>query len=375
MARKKTSIRFFRIRPDNEKTQFSLKVLDLLKQDQSVSIDALGKKAGASDRAAEYINSCVKKDLLKISGSGKDGPVKFNSSFRDILGIGFNAHECTLTVMNLAGKVLEKEHLDIGILVKMKGRNKEIKEIAREIAGRTRLKGRDLCCAGLAVPRTLKDKNLKSQDILAEDIGHAFGCDVFIASEAVAAGYAEKDLGRGTRDKDALYMHSDVGTGVVVKGEMIFEADENAGEGEKTYLRPWNQFSVVSTAKSLVNKGLGTDIVNMVNGDVDAITLGVVFDAAEKKDELAEDLIKRSGLALGVRVAYLVNMFNVDTVILGGGTEKKEGEFISYVKESSARFLLKDRANKLKMVPCALGKEASSAGAASLCRRELFMEV
>jgi predicted NBD/HSP70 family sugar kinase len=374
MARKKTNIRFFRTQPDNEKTQFSLKVLNLLKQEQPVSIDALGKKAGAADRAAEYINSCVKKDLLKISGSGKDGPVKFNTSFRDILGVGFNAHECILTVMNLGGKVLEKELLDIGLLVKLKGRNKEIKEIASEIAGRTRLKDRDLSCAGLAIPQTLKEKNLKSQDILAEGIAHAFGCDVFITGEATAAGYAEKDLGKGMQDKDTLYMHSDIGTGVVIKGEMIFEADETSGEGNSAYLRSWDQFSVVATAKSLVNKGLGTDIVNMVNGDVDAITLGVVFDAAEKKDELAEDLLKRSGLALGVRVAYLVNMFNVDTVILGGGTEKKEGEFISYVKESSARFLLKDRANKLKIVPCALDKEASSVGAASLCRRELFME-
>jgi glucokinase len=100
-----------------------------------------------------------------------------------------------------------------------------------------------------------------------------------------------------------------------------------------------------------------------------------VLTAAENKDELAEDLVKRSALALGVRAAYLVNIFGTDKVILGGGTEKKEGNFIQYVGESSQRFLLNKVVNTVKIVPGTLGDEAFSIGAASLCRRELFMEV
>jgi glucokinase len=113
----------------------------------------------------------------------------------------------------------------------------------------------------------------------------------------------------------------------------------------------------------------------MVDGNIDSITLDVVLDAAENHDELAEDLVKRSALALGVRVAYLANMFNTGIVILGGGMEKKEGDFTQFVNESAKRFFLKDLAGKVDIVSGVLGKEASSIGAASLCRRELFMEV
>jgi glucokinase len=169
-------------------------------------------------------------------------------------------------------------------------------------------------------------------------------------------------------------MYADVGSGVIIKSEMIFEAGV-ADSGESAYLRPWKQFSIVETAKSLVNKGLGTDIVDMVDGNIDSITLDVVLSAAENHDELAEDLVKRSALALGVRVAYLTNMFNTGIVILGGGMEKKEGDFTQFVNESAKRFFLKDLAGKVDIVSGVLGKEASSIGAASLCRRELFMEV
>ena len=113
----------------------------------------------------------------------------------------------------------------------------------------------------------------------------------------------------------------------------------------------------------------------MVNGDIGALTLSTVLDAAEEKDELAEDLIKRSALALGVRTAYLVNIFDINLVILGGGTQKKEGRFIDYVRESAEKFLSEDKVKKTKIIPGILGDEASSIGAALLCRRELFMEV
>jgi glucokinase len=125
----------------------------------------------------------------------------------------------------------------------------------------------------------------------------------------------------------------------------------------------------------LVNKGLGTDIVNIVNGDIEAITLDIVLQAAESGDELADDLVRRAGLALGVRAAYLVNIFGATTVMIGGGAEKKEGGFIKYVKESQERFLLEELRGEVEVISCTLGKEAPSVGAAALCRRELFMEV
>jgi predicted NBD/HSP70 family sugar kinase len=216
--------------------------------------------------------------------------------------------------------------------------------------------------------------NPKSTDILSKGIKSIWKSDVFVAREAAAAGYGERDIGKKIFVEDVIYMHSDIGTGAIIKKEMISEASGQSREESGTYLKPWNQFSVVRSSKELIEKGIGTDIVQMVGGDLDKVSLEIILKAAEKKDELAEDLVKRSALALGVRVAYLVNMFNAENVILGGGTERKEGNFIKSVQESAKRFILKGVVDKVKIIPGVLGKKASSIGAACLCRRELFME-
>jgi len=376
MARNKRNIRPVRIHPDDENIQSNLNIFNVIKKRAALSMSDISEKTGiSSDTVAEYINSCVKKDLLKVSGSDKGDQVKFSDDRNKILGVGFGNKECVLTVADLSGNIMNREEIGIKPFSELKGRNREINEIIETTGSTTKLRGTEFSSVGIALPRGLKDKNSKAKDILTEGISRIFDCDVLVVEEATAAGYGERDFGEKTKGRDVLYMHLDIGDGVVIKNEMIFEAGKGSGENEEDYLRPWNQFGVVSTAKSLVNKGVGTDIVNMVGGDIDSITLGVVLDAAENNDELAKDLVRRAALALGVRVSYLANMFSTELVILGGGTEKKEGNFVQFVKEGARRFLLENMVDKVQIIPGVLAKEASSIGAALLCRRELFMEV
>jgi glucokinase len=376
MAKNKKDIRLVSIHPDNENVQSNLNIFNTLKKETALSVSDITEKSGIpGDVVAGYVNSCVKKDLLEVSGSDKGDQVKFKGNRSKILGIGFGDKECILTVIDLSGNIMAREQIGIGTISELKGKNKEINAIVETVTDATILRGTEFHSAGIAIPKGIEDKNPKGKEILAEGISRIFDCDTLIVKEATAAGYGERDFGEKTKGKDILYMHLDVGNGVIIRNEMMFEADGSGGPEEEAYLRPWDQFSVVSTAKSLVSKGVGTDIVNMVSGDIDSITLGVVLNAAEKGDELARDLVKRAGLALGVRVSYLVNMFNTELVILGGGTEKKEGGFIEFVQESSKRFLLKDFVDKVEIISGILAKEASSIGAALLCRRELFMEV
>lgn len=376
MGRKKKSVQPFTIHPDNEDLQSSLNIFSALKVEAPSSTISITKKTGISNSVVEsYIESCLEKDLLRVSGSDKEKIIDFNDDDnKKLLGVGFSDERCILSAIDLSGNIIAREEINIRPISEMKGRVNEIKSVADAIRNGTKLAGTKFCCAGIALPDRMVEINPKTLEILPESISHIFNCDVLSTREATAAAYGQRDFGDETRGQDVLYMHSDVGAGIVIKDEMIFEAEDKDAKKNEKYLRPWNQFDMVEAAKALVRKGVGTNIVKLVGGDVDAITSGVILDAAENHDEVAEDLVKRSGLALGVRAAYLVNMFNAEVVILGGGIEKKEGDFLSFVDESAKKFLLKKMANKVKVVPGALGEEANSFGAASLCRRELFME-
>jgi predicted transcriptional regulator len=115
MPKEKKTAQFFKICPETDGEQIRLNIFELLKRKKSFSIQDVKKASGVSkDFAAECINKWVKMDLVKISGT-KKGPVKFNSGYKKILGIGFSGTECILTVMDLSGKIISHEHIDIPV--------------------------------------------------------------------------------------------------------------------------------------------------------------------------------------------------------------------------------------------------------------------
>ena len=373
MTKSKRDIHDVSLGIGEEKVRNNLAIFGLLKNQEGIAVSTISAQTGIAEKdVAENINSSLKKDLLKISGSEETGIVEFNTSYKKVLGIGFAGDSCVLTAMDIGGNVLSTEKIPVPGLSSDKIKNKDIASTVDTISRDTGLKGTGFCCLGIAIPRSVSISNQKASRLFAEGLSEVFKCSVICTSAAVAAGYGETD--NAERCGKLLYMHSDIGIGVIIKDEIIFEAGNDEGK-DAEYLRPWEQFSIVETAKALVNKGLGTDMVNMVNGDIGRISLAVVLQASQNKDELAEDLVKRSGLALGVRAAYLVNMFMPEQIIVGGGVEGDRGGFIGFLKESAGKFLAKEIAGRIKIIPAALGEQAPSMGAALLCRRELFMEV
>ena len=350
-------------------------IFDAIKNNTGISIEELASKTGVSTEFLTYsLPAYQKKNLVEVNDSGGRKTVSLKGSERYFLGAGFDSENCYMALVDASGKIIKREKIFLPTLKGIKGRIREFKEIIKELARGTRLRGSSLYMAGMAMPEELEKKSEKAVPMLAEGISHLFGCKVIVAKGATAAAYGEREYNDELRGKDILYLHTDSGDGVIIKKEIISEK-KTSGEGPEVYLRPWSQFDAVRTAKDLVNKGLGTDMVTIVNGDIDAITIADVLDAAGNKDELAEDLVKRSALALGVRSAYLINIFDVENVVLGGGIDKKEGSFAEYVKESQGRFLLDEKAGKIRITQGVLGNESYSIGAALLCRRELFTEV
>ena len=375
MLKSNKAISHFTINDLNDDSEKRLAIFDAIKNNTGISIEDLAAKPGVSSELLTYsLPVYQKKKLVEINDAGGRKTVSLKGSERCFLGAGFDNENCYMALVDASGKIIKREKIFLPTLKGIKGRIREFKEIIKELARGTRLRGSSLYMAGMAVPDELEKKSEKAVPMLAEGISRLFGCKVIVAKGATAAAYGEREYNDELRGKDILYLHTDSGDGVVVKKEVVSEK-KTVGEGPEAYLRPWNQFDAVRTSKDLVNKGLGTDIVTMVNGDIDAITIADVLDAAENKDELAEDLVKRSALALGVRSAYLINIFDVENVVLGGGIDKKEGSFAEYVKESQRRFLLSEKAGKIRIIHGVLGNESYSIGAALLCRRELFTEV
>lgn len=371
MSRSKKQILPFSINSKKDNTQSNLSILNTLKNEGNISLSKMQNITGISaEKFSACIDACVDKKLVKIESD----TLSFRLDSHIFLGIGFSDNKSYCTLINSLGDILESEKIDIEPLHKFKGKKKEVLEILSVLKQHTKFSKYPITLCGVALPERLVEVGEKNIALLSEGIGRIFNSNVYFCRSVTASGYGEKEFGEKEKGKDILYLHSDIGCGVVIKGEEIFQSENETSEDENSYLRSWEQFGIEGIAKNLVNKGVGSSLINMVNGKIDEITLEMVLRAAEEEDELAKDLVVRSGLALGVRAAYLANFFEVYTVILGGGTEGKRGNFEDFVKESANKFLKKKLAGKINVCGGKMGVKAASFGAANLCIRELFLE-
>jgi len=222
-------------------------------------------------------------------------------------------------------------------------------------------------------------------------IEQKFYIPAYIGNDASCAAFGEKTLNPSSDVENLLYVYSDVGLGIVTQGEVYCGSSGCAGEvqlvfgslqkDEKTtikeyvHMRPWGvDLGTVAEAKRAIEKGLSTDIMKIVNGDKDKIAKETIVEAARKKDKVAADIVAQAGANLGVRVAYLVNIFNPDIVVIGGGVERAGDVFMDSIRETVKRFAFEEPASLVKIIPSILEDNAVVLGAAALAAREVFIE-
>ena len=76
--------------------------------------------------------------------------------------------------------------------------------------------------------------------------------------------------------------------------------------------------------------GAKSALYDMVKGDLKSIVIDDVLQAAQSGDQIAIDALNEVAFYLGIGIANLVNLFNVEVIVLGGALNK------------ASSFLLKD---------------------------------
>lgn len=226
----------------------------------------------------------------------------------------------------------------------------------------------------------------------ATAIEQKFNIPVYVGNDASCAAFGEKTLSPGADVDNLLYVYSDVGCGIVINSDVYIGSSGCAGETqlafnslqkdeknaikEYTYLRPWGvDLGITFEAKKTVEKGVATEILTLAKGDKDGITKDMVIAAARKGDKLALELIENAGRNLGIRIAYMVNLFNPSLVIIGGGMEKAGDLLMDSVKLAVRKYAFEEPAAAVKIIPSYLSEDAIVLGTAALAAREVFIQM
>lgn len=258
-------------------------------------------------------------------------------------------------------------------------------KLVEELLKKTRKTKEDVAAIGIGA----RAENLFP---VAGAVEKALDKKVLIGTGDFCAAFGNKRLNPDEPGKAILYMHEDVGSGVFIDDEVFLGAssvvDDTVYSDEKTadkkslpvsrnarYLAPWGEgLEVVRVAKREVARGIGTKIVDMAKGNIDNITIDVVVGAAGENDQVASDIIISTGINIGLRTAYLINLFHPGVVVIGGGIEKAGDLVLGPIRKMIKRLAFTRDSDTVMIVPSVLGEDAVALGAASLAAREIFLK-
>ena len=105
-------------------------------------------------------------------------------------------------------------------------------------------------------------------------------------------------------------------------------------------------------------------VLDMVEGDLAAITVAHVFDAARQGDGVAIGVVRDTGRYIGMAVANLVTVLDPEIVVLAGLIADAGDLLIEPSRAEAARRVPPALASLLRIVPGTLGSEAAALGAA-----------
>jgi len=179
---------------------------------------------------------------------------------------------------------------------------------------------------------------IKLRDIVAS----RFGVKTHLINDASAAALGEYYLGaaagRSVENLVYLTVSTGIGGGIIAGGRLYLGADGCAGEighmvikadgplckcGKSGCLEALaSGWAVARDAKELLKGGGKSSILRLAGGKIEAVTAATVALAAREGDTLAQKIIADAAHYLGVGLANIVDIFNPELIVIGGGLAK-----------------------------------------------------
>ncbi|MBC8473302.1 MAG: ROK family transcriptional regulator [Candidatus Omnitrophica bacterium] len=395
---------------DHEKKNFS--ILELIRRNGPITRADISKITDLNIvTVSNYINAYISENMVVESGmessSGGRKPtlVKLHDGHSYAMGIdlghmGLGGATMIGVVTDLSGRVLhriekkrEKNSMDkiidksidmISELMNKKGVKEKVKGVGIGLGG--------VIDENLGTVRDSTKNGIRTSYVsLKGTIQEKFNMSSFLGNDATFAAFGEKMHALPMDVEDVIYMYSDVGSGIIIKGGIYCGASGSAGEIRINYPRNGDymklaknmslllpmglDLGLVSQAKRLIEKEkVASRIPELSEKGLDMLTVDDIIEAAKSGDTLAIELLEDAAVNLGVRVAYLVNLFNPEIVIIGGGIERSGSLFLEPLRRTVRKWAFEEPANVVKIIPAQLGKEAVALGGASVVIRNVFVK-
>ncbi len=215
------------------------------------------------------------------------------------------------------------------------------------------------------------------------------GVNAYVENDANAAAYGEILAGaaKGLKDAVVVTLGTGVGGGVIVDGK-IYAGFNHCGSEIGHMVLNFNGpacncgrkgcFEVYASATALINQTKemiqsypDSVIHEMIDHNPDKVNGKVPFDAAQQGDRAGEKIIKNYLEYLGVGLVNIINIFQPEAIVIGGGICKQGENLLAPLREYVKHYIYTpDEIPTTKLMTAQLGNDAGIIGAAMLWKQQ-----
>lgn len=217
------------------------------------------------------------------------------------------------------------------------------------------------------------------------------GIRTIVENDTRAVAFAEYMVSGESRDENRLFINADrgIGVGIIIGGELYYGKSGFSGEfghipmfdnqiichcGKKGCLE--TEASGLALEGALlknVQEGRSTILQSKLDENL-LVDFHEIVAAANNEDVLSIELIGAIGEKLGRSIAILMNLFNPESVIIGGGLSKAGDYLLLPIRTALSRYSLSLVNNDSKIRLSTLDEVGGVMGAALLTRHHILCE-
>ncbi len=223
---------------------------------------------------------------------------------------------------------------------------------------------------------------------LKKELEKHLGVPVFVENDANIAvlGVHVAELKSKPRSIVGIFVGTGIGGGLIMDGELYSGFNHTAGEighmvldinGPKCGCGNRGCFEALASRTAIfqrikagIKDGEKTMLTEMLGDGLEDLRSGDLRKAIRRGDKFTAKVIEQAAEYIGIGVANLVNIFNPEVVVLGGGVvEALSDEMLPTIIKTAKDHAMPGTIKGVEIISSKLGDNAGITGAAVLARR------
>ncbi|WP_055110036.1 ROK family protein [Paenibacillus ihumii] len=295
------------------------------------------------------------------------------------IGIDIGGTKTAIGIVDSHGTICAKTSLPTDLTIDPHVMVSRIADAAKQLLAEQSLDERQIAGIGVGAPGPLNTKtgyivkppNMKAwHDFpLLNSLKRHFKLPIKFENDATAAALAEKWLGAARDAEHFIFItiSTGIGAGIFSHGRLITGSTGNAGDVGHLVIDPSAGDCVCGQQGCWEFVASGTAIARQASRLLGRdITSKEVFELAQEGHADMKKLTEQAFRYIGIGCVTLINTFDPEKVVIGGGVSQVGEPLFSAVQDYVRSCALNPSGQSTPIVPAALNQDAGLIGAAAL---------